>query len=347
MDSGFDLFRGTAPIQTLEDNCVSTPYVSIKFPGKKTYAECAVFAPHGQFLATGTVDGFIELWNYHTGKLRKDFKYQAEDNLMAMNKAVLCLNFSHDAELLASGSIDGSISVWNVQSGKCIRRLSVAHSQGVCAVYFNKDGTQVLSGSYDHTIRLHGLKSGKALKEFRGHSSFVNDVIFSSDNTKILSTSSDGTVKIWDTKTSACLHSIIPQPSNVNDKSVLNPVGGLGSQSVQQIIPLPKTIDQFLVCNKSNILYIMNIRGQILKTLKHINDKGSTTDFIAATTSPKGDYIYGVGENSVLYCFQSNTGAMIHETKISHTEITGLAGHPLANILVTYDDAGYVYFLRP
>lgn len=30
MDSGFDLFRGTAPIQTLEDRCVSTPYVSIK-----------------------------------------------------------------------------------------------------------------------------------------------------------------------------------------------------------------------------------------------------------------------------------------------------------------------------
>lgn len=234
-----------------------------------------------------------------------------------------------------------------MQSGKCIRRLPVAHSQGVCAICFNKDGTQVLSGSYDHTIRLHGLKSGRALKEFRGHSSFVNDVIFSSDNTKILSTSSDGTVKIWDTKTTTCLHTIIPQPPNANDKSVLNPVGGLGSQSVQQIIPLPKTIDQFLVCNKSNILYIMNIRGQILKTLTNKNEKGQVNDFIAAAISPKGDYIYGVGENSVLYCFQTNNGAMIDETKISLTEITGLVGHPLANVLVVYDDAGYVYFLRP
>jgi hypothetical protein len=32
---------------------------------------------------------------------------------------------------------------------------------------------QVLSGSYDGTIRVHGLKSGKMLKEFRGHTSYV------------------------------------------------------------------------------------------------------------------------------------------------------------------------------
>jgi WD40 repeat protein len=32
---------------------------------------------------------------------------------------------------------------------------------------------QVLSGSYDGSIRVHGLKSGKMLKEFRGHTSYV------------------------------------------------------------------------------------------------------------------------------------------------------------------------------
>lgn len=36
-----------------------------------------------------------------------------------------------------------------------------------------------------HHRRVHGIKSGKMLKEFRGHSSFVNAAVYSSDGTQV------------------------------------------------------------------------------------------------------------------------------------------------------------------
>ena len=48
-------------------------------------------------------------------------------------------------------------------------------------------------------FRIHGLKSGKLLKEFRGHTSFVNDTMFTGDGHFIASASSDGTVKVCTT----------------------------------------------------------------------------------------------------------------------------------------------------
>lgn len=44
---------------------------------------------------------------------------------------------------------------------------------------------QVLSSSFDGLVRVHGLKSGKMLKEFRGHTSYVNEAIWSADGSQV------------------------------------------------------------------------------------------------------------------------------------------------------------------
>uniref|UniRef100_A0A251UBY4 Putative WD40/YVTN repeat-like-containing domain-containing protein n=1 Tax=Helianthus annuus TaxID=4232 RepID=A0A251UBY4_HELAN len=78
--------------------------------------------------------------------------------------------------MLASGSQDGKI--------KTERMVST------------RDGTQILSTTFDGTARICGIKGGKMLKEFHGHSSYVNDAIFTSDGLRIITVSSDRTVNV-------------------------------------------------------------------------------------------------------------------------------------------------------
>nr|XP_019955905.1 PREDICTED: WD40 repeat-containing protein SMU1-like isoform X2 [Paralichthys olivaceus] len=246
--------------------------------GRRSHVECARFSPDGKYLITGSVDGFIEVWNFYTGKISKDLKYQAQDSFMMMDDAVLCMCFSQDTDLLATGSQNGKIKVWKIQSGLCLRRFEHAHSKGVTSLSFSRDSNQILSASFDQTIRIHELRSGKTLKELNGHSSFVNDASFTQDGCHIISASSDGTVKT-------------------------------------------------------------------VKTFS--SDMKEATDFVCCTLSPRGEWIYCVGEDLVLYCFNYTTGRLEKTLTVHEKDVIGITHHPHENLIATYSEDGLLRLWKP
>jgi len=278
----------------------------------------------------------LEAFDFESGKLKKDLKYQAEDDFMMHEDSVLTVAFSRDSELVASGAQDGKIKVWRLKTGACLRKFERAHTKGVTCVVFSRDGTQLVSSSFDTLVRVHGLKSGKTLKEFRGHTSFVNDVVYSLDGGRILSGSSDGTIKVWDAKTTECLATF--QPPNPN-------VGTGVTVSVHSIMVNPKSSDQILVCDKSPNVHLMTIQGQLIKTFSSGKREGG--DFVAACCSPRGDWLYCIGEDKTLYCFNLESYKLEHMMKVHDKDVIGLAHHPHRNLLATYSDEGVMKLWKP
>jgi WD40 repeat protein len=82
--------------------------------GVRERVTCLVFSPDGKTLATGNMDGTVELWDVATGRLR--------DTLRGHSKAVYCLAFTPDGKILASGSIDTTVKVWG--NGQDLANLS-------------------------------------------------------------------------------------------------------------------------------------------------------------------------------------------------------------------------------
>jgi len=312
-------------------------YKVIKF-GKKSHAECSVFSPDGQYLVSGSVDGFVEVWDFDTGKLCKDLKYQAEDDFMMHDEPISDCSFSKDGELLATGDIKGTIKIWKIRTGSCVRKFPSAHTGCVSSVVFARDGTQILSASHDNTIKIHGLKSGRALKEFRGHKNYVNSAIYTDDSSMIVSVSADGTAKVWDVKTTDCTSTFKPHGQITDSQS--DTAGN--ALSLTGITQLSRHMDRLLVVAKSPTMHMTSMTGQIIQTYKCPGG-----DISCYCVSPKGNYLYAVAEDKVMYCFNIDTGIVEHVMKLHKNNVIGLAHHPHRNIFGSYGYDGTLKLWRP
>ena len=291
----YDLLLGgsRAAKKDEEEAVIHKQIGTIKF-GAENHPETVVFSPDGRSLVTGSIDGFVEVWEHASCKIREDLDYQRNDEFMMHDNAVISSAFSRDGEFLATGSHGGQVKVWKLSTGSCMRKFAAAHVMGVTSVYFSKDKSQILTTSFDQTARVHGLKSGKTLKEFRGHTSFVNAGLFTLDGLSVVTASSDGTIRIWNAATTEC--SLIFRPGYLAGE-VLKDVTIISMQL------LPRDPDRLFVCTKSSSAFVLSLQGNVLSKMSSGKPEGGS--FLCAAISAHGRYAYCAAEDGIVYAFDT------------------------------------------
>lgn len=167
---------------------------------------------HDNYLATGSYDATIKIWDLDTGKEVR--------TLRGHTMGVRCLQM--DDTKLISGSIDKTVKVWDWRSGIC-RATFTGHTADVIGLQF--DSHILVSGSADGTAIVRDMKN-KSISTLRGHTNWVNSVRIDGLSRTVFTASDDFTVKLWDLDTKQCIRTF---------------EGHVGH--VQQVVLLPREFD--------------------------------------------------------------------------------------------------------
>jgi WD40 repeat-containing protein SMU1 len=365
----FDLVLGEASVGSYSRNNQMLPdliaepipsklYSTISF-GKKATAEVALFLPDGASLVTGSSDGLIEIWSSSSRykELRMDLPYQQREELMGHDDLLItALSVSKDGTLLGTGDASGLVKVWRLDSGKCLREIAAHPQAPVSCLDFSPDASHVLSASHDTTCREFGLRTSRMLKEFRGHSSFVNTcayLIVEETLLRVVTGSADGTCRIWDGKSSEILVVLRPfslgasmtkQGTSIVQK--LDAPNVDGCPNLFSVIPLHSPPECMILVPRGQRAFMVSLTGVVMQTYDVNN---SNCVFIAAAVSPSNKWLYLVSDLGSLHVFDATNGneeTAIHDfsretcgqSKTAAPEITSLVHHPHKGILAAFSN---------
>jgi WD40 repeat protein len=165
-----------------------------RLQGHSDAVYCASASADGKWVASGSYDKSVILWERASGKPAR--------TLQGHNGAIYDLDFDATSSLIATASADQTVKLWTITGD---RLDTLGQPQGeVLSVRFAPNGNEIFAAGVDRQIRKWQVVSRKEpainpmLVARFAHEDDVLQISFLGSD-RLISTSVDRTVKLWDT----------------------------------------------------------------------------------------------------------------------------------------------------
>ncbi|CAG9330777.1 unnamed protein product [Blepharisma stoltei] len=275
---------------------------------------CFSYTPDGNCLITGSNDGFIEVWDPYTGKLKTSLLYQQVEEFMVHEESILSLACLND--YIAAGDSSGDINIWKIATGQCSIKFPSIHKSGVISLAWSEDSSKVVAGSPQGVIKILGLKAQTLLGEYHMHSSYVNCLQIKGN--KLFSAGGDGTVVIYDLKRFTWI-------------STLNIIQTGNHQIIY--IKVMNFNEIFVVCAQGNA-GIYSYEGEAIKSFE------TGLEVLSGDVSSLGKFVYIANQGKVnIFNLQ---GEFLHNLDVKGLAIAKISIQPNRDSLSILDDYGKI-----
>ncbi len=159
-----------------------------KLDGHTSAAQAVAYSVHGPWIATGSADKTVRLYDADTHDLIRTYK-GAKDFVTA-------LAFAPNGKSLAVASLDGDIRVYSTASSRQRFHLQ-GHKGKVGAVAFSGNGEWLASAGEDGVVRIWNASRGRAWRSLTGHTGGATAVAFSPDSGRLASAGVNGSIRVY------------------------------------------------------------------------------------------------------------------------------------------------------
>jgi cell division cycle protein 20 (cofactor of APC complex) len=169
--------------------------------GDVDYVSSVKFIQDGSYLAIGTSDAQVQLWDIESmSKVRTMRGHQSRVGSLAWNQ-----------HILSTGSRDGSIFNHDVRVSNHHVSSLLNHTQEVCGLSWSPDGTQLASGGNDNMVNIWDIGQTTPRFTFNQHKAAVKALSWCPWQNNLLATgggSYDKTIKFWNTQLGNCVSTV-------------------------------------------------------------------------------------------------------------------------------------------